>query len=130
VTVRFLAKAYQHIKQTMAESNMWGGGEDFACTWTWVWHRTESYGLFFNEEELKQSTGFRVPWSIDFSQEQLSTRWRESRFGWISRPELNESTDSSLFFIDQISRDRPLSKPRTVQFSWDYPDNLDESPEI
>jgi hypothetical protein len=41
----------------------------------------------FNEGKLRESVGFRELWSIDFSLDQLSTRQRAARVGWINQPE-------------------------------------------
>jgi hypothetical protein len=81
-TVTFIMKVYHDFKQTMVESNIWRAfraiGFEFDT-------EAEPYRLLFNEERLRQSEGFRELWSIDFPLDQLSSRRRNTRFGWINK---------------------------------------------
>jgi hypothetical protein len=43
------------------------------------------YRLIFDESTLRQSQGFLTPWHRDYPLEQLSTRRRSVRFGWVNR---------------------------------------------
>jgi hypothetical protein len=85
-TLKFIMKIYHDFKQTMVEPNLWGGfqalGFEFEFdTTSWP------YRLLFNEEKPRESAGFRELWSLDFPLDQLSTRRRAARLGWINQPE-------------------------------------------
>jgi hypothetical protein len=79
-----LPDIYHDFRQTMVEPNIWGAfralGFEFDT-------RGEPYRLLFDEEKLRESTGFRELWSIDFPLDQLSVRRRNTKFGWINQPE-------------------------------------------
>jgi hypothetical protein len=77
-TVQFFMKVYHNFKQTMVEPNIWGAFQALGFEFD---TRSEPYRLLFNEEKLRESTGFRELWSIDFPLDQLSVRRRNTKFG-------------------------------------------------
>jgi hypothetical protein len=85
-TAKFMMKVSHDFKQTMVEPKIWGAfqalGFEFEFDTT-----SKPYRLLFNEEKLRESAGFRELWSIDFPLDQVSTRRRAAKFGWINRPE-------------------------------------------
>jgi hypothetical protein len=62
---KFRMNGCHDFKRTMVELNIWGAvqalGFDFEFDQT-----SEPYRLLFNEENLRNSAGFRELWSIDF----------------------------------------------------------------
>jgi hypothetical protein len=69
-TVEFIMKVYHDFKQIMVESHIWeafqalGFESEFDTT-------SELYRLLFNEAKLREISGFRELWSIDFRLDQL-----------------------------------------------------------
>jgi hypothetical protein len=86
----------------------------------------EPYRLLFNEEKLRQRSGFRVV-VIDFPLDQLSIRWHDARFGWINMSESNDLVQTDVSFISQRSGYRSVSKSITVQLSRDPTYNFEGS---
>jgi hypothetical protein len=66
-------KACHDFKQMLVESNTSGAFQPLGFEFD---TGTESYQLLFNEEKPRQRAGFREMSSIDFSLDQLLTRWR------------------------------------------------------
>jgi hypothetical protein len=76
--VQFNRKINHDFNQIMAEFNIW----EAVKTLRFEFHiRAESYRLWYNEKELRKSSGFRAIWPIAFSPDQLSTPWGDAKFG-------------------------------------------------
>jgi hypothetical protein len=80
----FLRKVYHDFKQTMIEVNIWGAFTAIEFT-----HdiKQSPYGLLFDEEKLRQNSGFVELWDRDTPLEGLSRRRRATKFGWINKSE-------------------------------------------
>jgi hypothetical protein len=80
----FLRKVYHNFKQTMVEVNIWEAIAAIGFT-----HDIEQppYGLLFDEEKFRQSRGFVELSERNAPLENLSKRRRESKSGWINKPE-------------------------------------------
>jgi hypothetical protein len=83
-TVKFVMKVYRDFKQTVVEPNIWGAFQALGFEFD---TRSKPYRILFNEEKLRESTGFRELWSIDFPLDQLSVLRRNTKFRWINQPE-------------------------------------------
>jgi hypothetical protein len=67
----------------MIELNIW---EAFAAIEFSYDISDTPYQLLFDEEKLRQSRGFIELWDRDMPSESLSTRRRQTMFGWINKP--------------------------------------------
>jgi hypothetical protein len=67
-TVKFIMKVYHDFKQTMVEPTISRAFQALEFEFDTT---SEPYRLFFNEEKLTKSAGFRGLWSIDFPLDQL-----------------------------------------------------------
>jgi hypothetical protein len=82
--VAFLFRVYRDFKQTMIEVNIWKAFEAIGLT-----DDIEQipYGLFFDEEKLRQRSGFVELWERNTPLESLSRRRQNAKFGWINKQE-------------------------------------------
>jgi hypothetical protein len=82
--VAFITKLYHDLKQIMVEVNIWGGFAALGCSYD---IKQNPYGLIFDEEKFRQSRVILELWARDTPLESLSTRRRQTKFGWINKPE-------------------------------------------
>jgi hypothetical protein len=68
----------------MIEANIWGA---FAAVGFTHHIKQSPYGLFFDEEKLRQGRGFVELWERDIPLESLSKPRRAAKFGWINKSE-------------------------------------------
>jgi hypothetical protein len=80
----FLLKVHHHFKKIMIEINIWRA---FAAIGFTYGIEQNPSGLLFEEEKLRQSSGFVELWERDTPLESLSKQRREAKFGWINKPE-------------------------------------------
>jgi hypothetical protein len=81
-TMPFIRRIFHNMKQIFIADNVLG-----AFMQTGVSYHIDviPYRLIFDESTLRQSQGFRTFWHRDYSLEQLSSRRRSARFGWVNR---------------------------------------------
>jgi hypothetical protein len=83
-TVAFIIKLYHDFKQTIVKVNISGTFSAIGFSYDIT---QNPYGLLFDEEKFQQSRGFLELWALDKSLESLSTRRRQTKFGWINKPD-------------------------------------------
>jgi hypothetical protein len=78
-----LLKVWHDFKQTMMEMNTW---EIFAAIGFTPEIEKNLYGLLFDEEKFRESSGFTELWERNTPLESLAKKRRELKFGWINKP--------------------------------------------
>jgi hypothetical protein len=82
-TVHFIRKVYHDFRLAMTDTNIWGVFRGIGVQYGMV---DGVQRLSFNEITLRERQGFREFWDMDFALENLSLRRRNSRLGWVNRP--------------------------------------------
>jgi hypothetical protein len=80
----FLLEVYHDLKKTTAEVKMWGAFAAIGFTHDIV---QNPHRLLFDEEEFRYRPGFAELWDRNVPLESLPKISRESKFGWINKPE-------------------------------------------
>jgi hypothetical protein len=81
-TAGFIKRIFHRMKQTLVEDNV---RRSFMQIGLQYHSETSPYLLSFDEDVLRQSSGFTSLWQRDHPLEQLSRRRQNVPFGWVNQ---------------------------------------------
>jgi hypothetical protein len=81
-TTAFIRRISHNMKQTLVADNVRSAFVQIGVSYD---IDVVPYRLIFDESTLRQTQGFLTLWHRDYPLEQLSTRRRSARFGWVNR---------------------------------------------